>query len=145
MEKLHGFVGRVNGRIANRLSVLRFVFWGFLFQVFGMGDVWACGGRSPYFGEGSQALINHSYANEGEFLIKHMDMRLSVNFADKTIEGWVEYSLVHEYLRDNRKPASVLPYHINPNTGNHVLLLDHRDMDILGVYEGGGLIRNWGN
>lgn len=45
--------------------------------------------RSPYFGEGRQALINHSYANEGEFLIRHMDLRLSVNFAEKTIEGWV--------------------------------------------------------
>lgn len=144
MEKLHGFVVRVNVRMANRLSLLGFVFLGFLFPVFGMGEVRACGGRSPYFGEGSQSLINHSYANEGEFLIKHMDMRLSVNFADKTIEGLVEYSLVHGYLRDNRKPASVPPYHINPISGNHVLLLDHRDMDILGVYEGGSFDKKLG-
>ena len=95
--------------------------------------------RSPYFGEGRQALINHSYANEGEFLIRHMDLRLSVNFADKTIEGWVEYELVHSYLRDNRKPASVPPYHFNPVSGNHILLLDQRDIDILGVYQGGSL------
>jgi hypothetical protein len=118
MEKLHGFLG-------------------LLLLVFGMGDVRACGGRSPYFGEGSQALIHHSYANDGEFLITHMDMRLAVNFADKTIEGWVEYSLVHAYLRDNRKPGSVPPDHFNPITGNHILLLDHRDMDVLGVYAGG--------
>lgn len=144
MEKLHGFVGRVNGRIANRLSLLRFVFFGLLFLFFGMGDVRACGGRSPYFGEGHQVLINHSYANDGEFLITHMDMRLSVNFADKTIEGWVEYSLVHGYLRDNRKPGSVPLYHINPNSGNHILLLDHRDMDILGVYEGGSFDKKLG-
>ncbi len=129
MEKLHGFVG-------------------LLLLVFGMGDVRACGGRSPYFGEGSQALIHHSYANDGEFLITHMDMRLAVNFADKTIEGWVEYSLVHAYLRDNRKPGTVPPYHFNPITGNHILLLDHRDMDVLGVYAGGsfdkksGMLRN---
>ena len=95
--------------------------------------------RSPYFGEGRQALINHSYANEGEFLIRHMDLRLSVNFAEKTIEGWVEYELVHAYLRDNRKPASVPPYHFNPVSGNHILLLDQRDIDILGVYQGGSL------
>ena len=95
--------------------------------------------RSPYFGEGRQALINHSYANEGEFLIRHMDLRLSVNFADKKIEGWVEYDLVHVYLRDNRKPASVPPYHFNPVSGNHILLLDQRDIDILGVYQGGSL------
>ena len=95
--------------------------------------------RSPYFGEGRQALINHSYANEGEFLIRHMDLRLSVNFAEKTIEGWVEYDLVHVYLRDNRKPASVPPYHFNPVSGNHILLLDQRDIDILGVYQGGSL------
>jgi len=95
--------------------------------------------RSPYFGEGRQALINHSYANDGEFLIRHMDLRLSVNFAEKTIEGWVEYDLVHVYLRDNRKPASVPPYHFNPVSGNHILLLDQRDIDILGVYQGGSL------
>ena len=95
--------------------------------------------RSPYFGEGRQALINHSYANEGEFLIRHMDLRLSVNFADKKIEGWVEYDLVHVYLRDNRKPASVPPYHFNPVSGNHILLLDQRDIDILGVYQCGSL------
>ena len=95
--------------------------------------------RSPYFGEGRQALINHSYANEGGFLIRHMDLRLSVNFAEKTIEGWVEYDLVHVYLRDNRKPASVPPYHFNPVSGNHILLLDQRDIDILGVYQGGSL------
>jgi leukotriene-A4 hydrolase len=95
--------------------------------------------RSPYFGEGRQAFINHSYANDGEFLIRHMDLRLSVNFADKTIEGWVEYDLVHVYLRDNRKPASVPPYHFNPVSGNHILLLDQRDIDILGVYQGGSL------
>ena len=125
MEKLHGFVG-------------------LLLLVFGMGDVRACGGRSPYFGEGSQALINHSYANDGEFLITHMDMRLAVNFADKTIEGWVEYSLVHAYLRDNRKPGSVPPDHFNPITGNHILLLDHRDMDVLGVYAGGSFDKKSG-
>ena len=109
-----------------------------------MGDVRACGGRSPYFGEGSQALIHHSYANDGEFLITHMDMRLAVNFADKTIEGWVEYSLVHAYLRDNRKPGSVPPDHFNPITGNHILLLDHRDMDVLGVYAGGSFDKKSG-
>lgn len=125
MEKLHGFVG-------------------LLLLVFGMGDVRACGDRSPYFGEGSQALIHHSYANDGEFLITHMDMRLAVNFADKTIEGWVEYSLVHAYLRDNRKPGSVPPYHFNPITGNHILLLDHRDMDVLGVYAGGSFDKKLG-
>ena len=125
MEKLHGFLG-------------------LLLLVFGMGDVRACGGRSPYFGEGSQALIHHSYANDGEFLITHMDMRLAVNFADKTIEGWVEYSLVHAYLRDNRKPGSVPPYHFNPITGNHILLLDHRDMDVLGVYAGGSFDKKSG-
>ncbi|MFN5681513.1 MAG: M1 family metallopeptidase, partial [Bacteroidota bacterium] len=123
---------------------LRFVFLGLLLLVFGMGDVRACGGRSPYFGEGSQALIHHSYANDGEFLITHMDMRLAVNFADKTIEGWVEYSLVHAYLRDNRKPGSVPPYHFNPITGNHILLLDHRDMDVLGVYAGGSFDKKSG-
>lgn len=95
--------------------------------------------RSPYFSEGRQALINHSYANEGEFLIRHIDLRLSVNFAERTIEGWVEYDLVHLYLRDNRKPASVPPYHFNPVSGNHILLLDQRDIDILGVYQGGSL------
>ena len=125
MEKLHGFLG-------------------LLLLVFGMGDVRACGGRSPYFGEGSQALIHHSYANDGEFLITHMDMRLAVNFADKTIEGWVEYSLVHAYLRDNRKPGSVAPDHFNPITGNHILLLDHRDMDVLGVYAGGSFDKKSG-
>ena len=125
MEKLHGFLG-------------------LLLLVFGMGDVRACGGRSPYFGEGSQALIHHSYANDGEFLITHMDMRLAVNFADKTIEGWVEYSLVHAYLRDNRKPGSVPPDHFNPITGNHILLLDHRDIDVLGVYAGGSFDKKSG-
>jgi hypothetical protein len=130
--------------MAIRLSSLRFVFLGLLLLVFGMGDVRACGGRSPYFGEGSQALIHHSYANDGEFLITHMDMRLAVNFADKTIEGWVEYSLVHAYLRDNRKPGSVPPYHFNPITGNHILLLDHRDMDVLGVYAGGSFDKKSG-
>ena len=125
MEKLHGFVG-------------------LLLLVFGMGDVRACGGRSPYFGEGSQALIHHSYANDGEFLITHMDMRLAVNFADKTIEGWVEYSLVHAYLRDNRKPGSVATDHFNLITGNHILLLDHRDMDVLGVYAGGSFDKKSG-
>lgn len=125
MEKLHGFLG-------------------LLLLVFGMGDVRACGGRSPYFGEGSQALIHHSYANDGEFLITHMDMRLAVNFADKTIEGWVEYSLVHAYLRDNRKPGSVATDHFNPITGNHILLLDHRDMDVLGVYAGGSFDKKSG-
>jgi leukotriene-A4 hydrolase len=125
MEKLHGFLG-------------------LLLLVFGMGDVRACGGRSPYFGEGSQALIHHSYANDGEFVITHMDMRLAVNFADKSIEGWVEYSLVHAYLRDNRKPGSVAPYHFNPITGNHILLLDHRDMDVLGVYAGGSFDKKSG-
>ncbi|MFY7796882.1 MAG: M1 family metallopeptidase, partial [Bacteroidia bacterium] len=119
-------------------------FLGLLLLVFGMGDVRACGGRSPYFGEGSQALIHHSYANDGEFLITHMDMRLAVNFADKTIEGWVEYSLVHAYLRDNRKPGSVAPDHFNPITGNHILLLDHRDMDVLGVYAGGSFDKKSG-
>jgi hypothetical protein len=137
MENLHEFVGRVNGRMANRLSSLRFVFLGLLLLVFGMGDVRACGGRSPYFGEGAQVLLGHSYANDGEFVIKHIDMHLKVNFTDKTIEGWVEYDLVHAYLLDNRKPGSVPPYHFNPITGNHILLLDHRDMDVLGVYGGG--------
>ena len=137
MENLHAFVGRVSGRMANRLSSLRFVFFGLLLLVFGMGDVRACGGRSPYFGEGAQVLQGHSYANDGEFVIKHIDMHLKVNFADKTIDGWVEYDLVHAYLRDNRKPGSVPPYHFNPITGNHILLLDHRDMDVLGVYGGG--------
>lgn len=144
MEKLHGFVGRVNGSMVKRLSSLRFVFLGLLLLILGMGDVRACGGRSPYFGEGSQALIHHSYANDGEFLITHMDMRLAVNFADKTIEGWVEYSLVHTYLRDNRKPVSVPPHHFNPITGNHILLLDHRDMDVLGVYAGGSFDKKSG-
>ena len=137
MENLHVFVGRVSGRKENRLSSLRFVFLGLLLLVFGMGDVRACGGRSPYFGEGAQVLQGHSYANDGEFVIKHIDMHLKVNFANKTIEGWVEYDLVHAYLRDNRKPGSVPPYHFNPITGNHILLLDHRDMDVLGVYGGG--------
>jgi hypothetical protein len=100
---------------------------------------WGSISRSPYFGEGKQILEGHSYANDDEFLIKHIDMRLSVNFADKTIEGWVEYDLVHVYLRDNRKPASVPPYHFNPVSGNHILLLDQRDIDILGVYQGGSL------
>jgi hypothetical protein len=95
--------------------------------------------RSPYFGEGKQILAGHSYANDGEFLIKHIDMRLSVNFADKTIEGWVEYDLVHVYLRDTRPAAALAEYHINPLTGNHILLLDQRDIDILGVYQGGSL------
>lgn len=144
MEKLHVLEGRVSVRMAIRLSSLRFVFLGLLLLVFGMGDVRACGGRSPYFGEGSQALIHHSYANDGEFLITHMDMRLAVNFADKTIEGWVEYSLVHAYLRDNRKPGSVPPDHFNPITGNHILLLDHRDMDVLGVYAGGSFDKKSG-
>ncbi len=144
MEKLHVLEGRVSVRMAIRLSSLRFVFLGLLLLVFGMGDVRACGGRSPYFGEGSQALIHHSYANDGEFLITHMDMRLAVNFADKTIEGWVEYSLVHAYLRDNRKRGSVLPDHFNPITGNHILLLDHRDMDVLGVYAGGSFDKKSG-
>jgi hypothetical protein len=130
--------------MAIRLSSLRFVFLGLLLLVFGMGDVRACGGRSPYFGEGSQALIHHSYANDGEFLITHMDMRLAVNFADKTIEGWVEYSLVHAYLRDNRKPGSVATDHFNLITGNHILLLDHRDMDVLGVYAGGSFDKKSG-
>jgi len=144
MEKLHVLEGRVSVRMAIRLFSLRFVFLGLLLLVFGMGDVRACGGRSPYFGEGSQALIHHSYANDGEFLITHMDMRLAVNFADKTIEGWVEYSLVHAYLRDNRKPGSVAPDHFNPITGNHILLLDHRDMDVLGVYAGGSFDKKSG-
>ena len=144
MEKLHVLEGRVSVRMAIRLSSLRFVFLGLLLLVFGMGDVRACGGRSPYFGEGSQALIHHSYANDGEFLITHMDMRLAVNFADKTIEGWVEYSLVHAYLRDNRKPGSVPPDHFNPITGNHILLLDHRDIDVLGVYAGGSFDKKSG-
>jgi leukotriene-A4 hydrolase len=144
MEKLHVLEGRVSVRMAIRLSSLRFVFLGLLLLVFGMGDVRACGGRSPYFGEGSQALIHHSYANDGEFLITHMDMRLAVNFTDKTIEGWVEYSLVHAYLRDNRKPGSVPPDHFNPITGNHILLLDHRDMDVLGVYAGGSFDKKSG-
>jgi hypothetical protein len=95
--------------------------------------------RSPYFGEGKQILEGHSYANDGEFLIKHIDMRLSVNFADKTIEGWVEYDLVHVYLRDTRPAAALAEYHVNPLTGNHILLLDQRDIDILGVYQGGSL------
>jgi hypothetical protein len=122
MENLHAFVKR-------------FVFLGLL--LLALGDVRACGARSPYFGEGAQVLQGHSYANDREFVIKHIDMHLKVNFADKTIEGWVEYDLVHAYLLDNRKPGSVPPYHFNPITGNHILLLDHRDMDVLGVYGGG--------
>lgn len=129
MEKLHGF---------RRVCLLCVVLLGTAIQG------WGCGVRSPYFGEGSQLLTNHSYANDGEFLITHIDMRLAVNFVDKTIEGWIEYSLVHAYLRDNRKPGSVPPYHVNPITGNHVLLLDHRDMDILGVYAGGSLDKKTG-
>jgi hypothetical protein len=139
MENLHEFVGRVSGRMAIILSSLRFVFFGLLLLVFGKGDVRASGGRSPYFGEGKQILEGHSYANDGEFLIKHIDMRLSVNFADKTIEGWVEYELVHAYLRDTRPAAALAEYHINPLNGNHILLLDQRDIDILGVYQGGSL------
>ena len=139
MENLHEFVGRVSGRKAIILSSLRFVFFGLLLLVFGKGDVRASGGRSPYFGEGKQILESHSYANDGEFLIKHIDMRLSVNFADKTIEGWVEYELVHAYLRDTRPAAALAEYHINPLNGNHILLLDQRDIDILGVYQGGSL------
>jgi len=129
MEKLHGF---------RRVCLLGVMLLGTAIQG------WGCGVRSPYFGEGSQLLTNHSYANDGEFLITHMDMRLAVNFVDKTIEGWIEYSLMHAYLRDNRKPGSVPPYHVNPITGNHVLLLDHRDMDILGVYAGGSLDKKTG-
>jgi len=129
MEKLHGF---------RRVCLLCVVLLGTSIQG------WGCGVRSPYFGDGSQLLTNHSYANDGEFLITHMDMRLAVNFVDKTIEGWIEYSLVHAYLRDNRKPGSVTPYHVNLITGNHVLLLDHRDMDILGVYAGGSLDKKTG-
>ncbi len=129
MENLHAFVKR-------------FVFLGLLFMA--LGDVRACGARSPYFGEGAQVLQGHSYANDREFVIKHIDMHLKVNFADKTIEGWVEYDLVHAYLLDNRKPGSVPPYHFNPITGNHILLLDHRDMDVLGVYGGGAYDKKTG-
>jgi leukotriene-A4 hydrolase len=144
MEKLHGVVGRVSGRTANRLSSLRFVVLGLLLWVLAMVDARACGGRSPYFGEGSQPLMNHSYANDGEFLIRHMDLRLSVNFSEKTIEGWVEYDLVHAYLRDTRPSAAHTSDHINPISGNHVLLLDHRDIDILGVYAGGSFDKKLG-
>jgi leukotriene-A4 hydrolase len=129
MENLHAFVRR-------------FVFLGLLLLV--LGDVRACGARSPYFGEGAQVLQGHSYANDREFVIKHIDLHLKVNFADKTIEGWVEYDLVHAYLLDNRKPGSVPPYHFNPITGNHILLLDHRDMDVLGVYGGGAYDKKTG-
>ncbi|MEN9318835.1 MAG: hypothetical protein RL712_1405, partial [Bacteroidota bacterium] len=129
MENLHAFVRR-------------FVFLGLL--LLALGDVRACGARSPYFGEGAQVLQGHSYANDREFVIKHIDMHLKVNFADKTIEGWVEYDLVHAYLLDNRKPGSVPPYHFNPITGNHILLLDHRDMDVLGVYGGGAYDKKTG-
>ncbi len=130
MENLHAFVRR-------------FVFLGLL--LLALGDVRACGARSPYFGEGAQVLQGHSYANDREFVIKHIDMHLKVNFADKTIEGWVEYDLVHAYLLDNRKPGSVPPYHFNPITGNHILLLDHRDMDVLGVYGGGAYDKKTGS
>ncbi|MCX8484292.1 MAG: M1 family metallopeptidase [Bacteroidia bacterium] len=129
MENLHAFVKR-------------FVFLGLL--LLALGDVRACGARSPYFGEGAQVLQGHSYANDREFVIKHIDMYLKVNFTDKTIEGWVEYDLVHAYLLDNRKPGSVPPYHFNPITGNHILLLDHRDMDVLGVYGGGAYDKKTG-
>ncbi len=129
MENLHAFVKR-------------FVFLGLL--LLALGDMWACGARSPYFGEGAQVLQGHSYANDREFVIKHIDMHLKVNFTDKTIEGWVEYDLVHAYLLDNRKPGSVPPYHFNPITGNHILLLDHRDMDVLGVYWGGAYDKKTG-
>lgn len=129
MENLHAFVRR-------------FVFLGLL--LLALGDVRACGARSPYFGEGAQVLQGHSYANDREFVIKHIDMHLKVNFTDKTIEGWVEYDLVHAYLLDNRKPGSVPPYHFNPITGNHILLLDHRDMDVLGVYGGGAYDKKTG-
>ncbi len=129
MENLHAFVRR-------------FVFLGLL--LLALGDVRACGARSPYFGEGAQVLQGHSYANDREFVIKHIDLHLKVNFADKTIEGWVEYDLVHAYLLDNRKPGSVPPYHFNPITGNHILLLDHRDMDVLGVYGGGAYDKKTG-
>jgi hypothetical protein len=129
MENLHAFVRR-------------FIFLGLL--LLALGDVRACGARSPYFGEGAQVLQGHSYANDREFVIKHIDMHLKVNFTDKTIEGWVEYDLVHAYLLDNRKPGSVPPYHFNPITGNHILLLDHRDMDVLGVYGGGAYDKKTG-
>ncbi|MEY5036305.1 MAG: hypothetical protein RLZZ110_1322 [Bacteroidota bacterium] len=129
MENLHAFVKR-------------FVFLGLL--LLALGDVRACGARSPYFGEGAQVLQGHSYANDREFVIKHIDLHLKVNFTDKTIEGWVEYDLVHAYLLDNRKPGSVPPYHFNPITGNHILLLDHRDMDVLGVYGGGAYDKKTG-
>ncbi len=129
MENLHAFVRR-------------FVFLGLL--LLALGDVRACGARSPYFGEGAQVLQGHSYANDREFVIKHIDLHLKVNFTDKTIEGWVEYDLVHAYLLDNRKPGSVPPYHFNPITGNHILLLDHRDMDVLGVYGGGAYDKKTG-
>ncbi|MEY2708248.1 MAG: hypothetical protein RIQ91_878, partial [Bacteroidota bacterium] len=130
MENLHAFVRR-------------FVFLGLL--LLALGDVRACGARSPYFGDGAQVLQGHSYANDREFVIKHIDMHLKVNFTDKTIEGWVEYDLVHAYLLDNRKPGSVPPYHFNPITGNHILLLDHRDMDVLGVYGGGAYDKKTGS
>ncbi len=129
MENLHAFVRR-------------FVFLGLL--LLALGDVRACGARSPYFGEGAQVLQGHSFANDREFVIKHIDLHLKVNFTDKTIEGWVEYDLVHAYLLDNRKPGSVPPYHFNPITGNHILLLDHRDMDVLGVYGGGAYDKKTG-
>ncbi|MEY4464920.1 MAG: hypothetical protein RLZZ465_550 [Bacteroidota bacterium] len=129
MENLHAFVKR-------------FVFLGLL--LLALGDVRACGARSPYFGEGAQVLQGHSYVNDREFVIKHIDLHLKVNFTDKTIEGWVEYDLVHAYLLDNRKPGSVPPYHFNPITGNHILLLDHRDMDVLGVYGGGAYDKKTG-
>jgi hypothetical protein len=38
----------------------------------------------------------------------------------------------------------VPPYHFNPITGNHILLLDHRDMDVLGVYAGGSFDKKSG-
>jgi hypothetical protein len=73
-----------------------------------------------------------------------MDMRLWVNFEKKEIEGWVEYDLVHAYLRDTRPAAAHRSDKINPITGNHILVLDHRDMDVLGVYAGGDYNRKTG-
>jgi leukotriene-A4 hydrolase len=145
MENLHGFVTAKARRMTQPLAVVRSLIVGLFLLGLGINNARACGVSSPYFGEGAHPLLGHSYANDGEFLIKHIDMHLSVNFEDKTIEGWVEYELVHVYLRDNRKPASVPPYHINPNSGNHILLLDHRDIDVLGVYGGGAYDKKTGS
>ena len=124
---------------------MKWVLLGLVLMGLGMGNAMACGGRSPYFGEGIQPFMGHSYANDDQFLIKHLNLRLWVNFEKKEIEGWVEYDLVHTYLRDTRPAAARRTGKINPITGNHILVLDHRDMDVLGVYAGGTFVQKTGN